>query len=356
MTGTSKTSGVLTCRAQNSFNNTVSTAESLALLATGDSRVIMAEITASKNEVGKGETIELNCELTKSYDLPAPTFKWYGRNGEMNDQFDSKLTVEFTMLDEASNSTEFSCKAEDQEASIESNKAKIVIKRKLKKIEVNIEILSLFQLKIIIYLFLYICYKFDIFANTLPTSKNNLTIRSNKTLPLHLECRAKDLDNTTIETVEWKKMTGSERSESVVVSSSSSLSFESLEVRDSGKYYCVVDEKYESETIEVHVDEYEPISLQIFVREPDSEASGGDSDGIVLLCTNLKGKPEPKIEWLHDDGTSLEQDSDISLSKNQFGLELKLGASYNKGILKCVAKNEVETKIVFINTRKCKFE
>lgn len=138
VTGTSKTSGVLLCRAQNSFNNTVSTAESLALLATGDSRVLMAEVKASKNEVGKGETIELNCELTTSYDLAAPKFKWFDRNGEMiPDNHESKLNVEFNMLNEASSSTEFSCKAEDQELSIESNKAKIDIKRKLKKIEVN---------------------------------------------------------------------------------------------------------------------------------------------------------------------------------------------------------------------------
>lgn len=172
-----------------------------------------------------------------------------------------------------------------------------------------------------------------------------------------MECRAKDLDNSTIETVYWMKVEGADRTgDSRAVSNTSLLSFENLQVRDSGKYYCVVDERYESESIVVQVDEYEPISLQIFVRERDIEdtASTLASDEIVLLCTNLRGKPVPKVEWLYDNGSPVVNDTNVKLSANQFGLELRLSGAYGLGILKCVATNEAETKIVFINTRKCK--
>lgn len=139
VTGTEKTNGVLTCRAENSYNDTDFTAESLAVLVTGDERkVMMAEIVTDKSDVGKGEEAELTCKLTTSYNLENPDFVWFGANGKaIAGQTSEKLTIDFGMLDETKKASEFACRASDTYANVQTNKARINITRKLKKIEVN---------------------------------------------------------------------------------------------------------------------------------------------------------------------------------------------------------------------------
>lgn len=81
--------------------------------------------------------------------------------------------------------------------------------------------------------------------------------------------------------------------------------------------------------------------------------SYSDKGEVILSCLSLKGKPEPKIEWLRDDGTDID---DSQLSRNEFGLELRLNGTKenNNGVYKCVGKNELEEKLAFIKIKESK--
>lgn len=172
-------------------------------------------------------------------------------------------------------------------------------------------------------------------------------IRANKTSYLALNCSIDGIEDPEWAVFKWKKLASDDlESDPVIVSDSSHLEFKSLKTKDSGKYACRVNDEYESDVYEVRVDEYEPLSLEIYVQE-----TSGDEKEIILLCLNLRGKPSPKIEWLTDDGEQIENANIVS---NEFGVELRLPRDHTPGIFKCVAQNELEQKIAFINTKTCK--
>lgn len=175
------------------------------------------------------------------------------------------------------------------------------------------------------------------------------TVRLNKTNYLAFNCSAKNLNESESITVQWKKQNGDD--EPVLLSTTDNLlEFKSLETSDSGKYACVANETYLSEWVEVRVDEYEPISLEIHVKEEEDVSESSD---IVLMCLNLRGKPKPAIKWSRSDNSDIEED-EATIIENEFGAELRLKSSHTRGIFKCLAKNSVEKKIVFINTKTCK--
>lgn len=177
------------------------------------------------------------------------------------------------------------------------------------------------------------------------------TIRANKTDYLSLTCKIKNLNDSDSATFVWKKQSSEDQAASSDVGFNNVIEFDGVKKSDAGKYACVVKsgedeekQEYTSEWVEVRVDEYEPIALEIYESE--------DEDEIVLLCVNMRGKPTPTIQWLRDDDDDGQIDDDQGrVVSNEFGLELRLKQTHTSGIFKCVASNDLEKKIAFINTK-----
>lgn len=139
----------------------------------------------------------------------------------------------------------------------------------------------------------------------------------------------------------------------LLVNSNNLLEFTSLQTSDSGKYACTLEDEQdqESDWIEVRVDEYEPISIEIstkFDTDQDDDSKTANKE-IVLMCWSLKGKPQPTIKWFRDNDNEIYEKIG-TIRVNEFGSELTLKPDHARGVFKCVARNNIEEKVVYTNT------
>ncbi|CAG4960700.1 unnamed protein product [Colias eurytheme] len=185
--------------------------------------------------------------------------------------------------------------------------------------------------------------------NSEGTDKDNITVRVRRKMTLlegfadqsvelyskvELPCK---IDSYPLPTISWYH-NSTRIINSTKMAENSTIYIEIVDFDDLGMYSCVADNSYEvlvvNATLSVH-----GLEAPVISKETTKKISQ-EGKSIILTCSLLKGKPEPKITWRyksHNSSDFTNLTSDVSVIDNK--IMISNVSIDSEGIYRCVAEN-----------------